>query len=59
MSEDECECECGHLRRHHCNGIWECKWCECKGYREPTVPDIFDDLSTLTENRRSEQCQRP
>jgi hypothetical protein len=37
-------CDCGHRRHHHANGTWECKWCRCARFREPPVPDIFDDL---------------
>jgi hypothetical protein len=46
-------CDCGHRRSSHAAGLWECKWCQCREYREPVVPDIFEDDG---ENEKSKQA---
>jgi len=38
------DCNCGHKRSAHANGIWECKWCDCKSFTPEEVPDLFDNL---------------
>jgi len=38
---DKCECE--HERHNHVSGAWECKCCDCKGFKQAfaDIPDIF------------------
>lgn len=47
---DDCEegqlCDCGHGRRRHNNGEFECRRCDCKGWTPCVVPDLFDDMET-------------
>lgn len=40
---NEDQCDCGHQRHSHSNGLFECKWCKCKSFREPVVPNIFEE----------------
>jgi hypothetical protein len=39
----EPKCACGHDRSSHANGLWECRWCSCKEFKEEEIPDIFEE----------------
>lgn len=53
------ECQCGHDRSAHANGLWRCKWCRCSAYVHAEVPDLFDDFDSPDNHPPTESPDGP